>query len=167
MISPEFDLVLDRSSADPWRCISIGESIMKYCAILLALVLVFVAGCDGPFRTPWHAVTLASGSTIQVTSFNLVWGAEHDDHALGKDCFAIEFVSAFPGADAQRREAEATEVFELVRPVSEQWGFREATVAAIPTLEHRGLYDLYWFQRQPDGHWSFKVVVQDGVWHQI
>lgn len=141
---------------------------MKYRGILLVLVLMFVAGCDdlfgGPFHTPWHAEALASGSTIKVTSFNLVWGAEHDEHALGKDCFAIEYVTSYLGADAQRREAEATEAFELVRPVSEQWGFREATVAAIPTLEHRGLYDLYWFQRQPDGHWSFKLIVQKGVW---
>jgi hypothetical protein len=141
---------------------------MKYGRILLVLVLVCFAGCDGdgPFRTPWHAEKLASGAAIKVTSFNLVWGAEHDDHALGKDCFAIEYVMSDPGADAKGREAEAVEAFELVRPASEQWGFREATVAAIPTVEHRGLYDLYWFQRLPDGHWSSKVIVKDGVWIQ-
>ena len=137
---------------------------MRYRGILLVLLLMFVAGCDGPFRTPWHGETLTSGSTIKVTSFNLVWGSEHDDHALGGDCFAIEYVTSYPDADAKRREAEVAEVFELVRPVSEQWGFREATVAAIPTLEHRGLYDLYWFQRQPDGHWSSKVIVENGEW---
>jgi hypothetical protein len=143
---------------------------MQYGRILLGLVLAFVAGCDspfgGPFRTPWHAETLASGNTIKVTSFNLVWGSEHDDHALGKDCFAIEYVTSYPGADAKRREDEAIEAFELVRPASEQWGFREATVAAIPTLEHRGLYDLYWFQRAADGRWSSKLIVQNGVWLQ-
>ena len=137
---------------------------MKYCGILPVLALVLVAGCDGPFHTPSHDEKLASGATIKVTSFNLVWGAEHDEHALGKDCFAIEYVSSYPDADTKRREAEAVEAFELVRPVSEQWGFREATVAAIPTLEHRGPYDLYWFQRQPDGHWSFKIIVKSGVW---
>lgn len=137
---------------------------MKCCGILFVLALVFVAGCDGPFHTPWHEETLASGATIKVTSFNLVWGAEHDEHTLGKDCFAIEYVSSYPDADVKGREAEAREAFELVRPASEQWGFREATVAAIPTLEHRGPYDLYWFQRQPDGHWSFKIIVKSGVW---
>ena len=137
---------------------------MRQRGILLALGLVSLAGCDGPFRTPWHPETLASGETIKVTSFNLVWGAEHDDHTLGKDCFAIEYVTSFADADAKRREAEAAEVFELVRPASEQWGFREATVAAIPTLDHRGLYDLYWFQRQADGHWSSKLLVQKGAW---
>jgi hypothetical protein len=137
---------------------------MRYLGILLVLVLL--AGCDGPFRTPWHAQTLASGDTIKVTSFNLVWGSEHDDHALGKDCFALEYVTSYPGADFKRREDEAVEAFELVRPASEQWGFREATVAAIPTLEHRGLYDLFWFQREPDGHWSHKAIVESGKWIQ-
>jgi len=143
---------------------------MRHRGILLVLPLVLVAGCDalfgGPFRTPWHAEPLASGNTIKVTSFNLVWGAEHDEHALAKDCFALEYVTSYPNADAKQREAEAAEAFELVRSASEQWGFREATVAAIPTLDHRGPYDLYWYQRQPDGQWSHTVVVQNGKWIQ-
>ena len=141
---------------------------MQHRGSLVVALLLAIAGCDGPFdgpfRTPWHGETLASGSKIKVTRFDLVWGGEHDDHALGGDCFAIEYVTPDPDADASRREAEVSEVFELVRPASEQWGFREATVAAIPTLEHRGLYDLYWFQRQPDGHWSSKAIVQRGEW---
>lgn len=141
---------------------------MTHRGILLVLLLMLLAGCDaifgGPFRTPWHAESLPSGNTIKVTSFNLVWGAEHDEHTLGKDCFAIEYVTSYPNADAKQREAEAAEAFELVRPASEQWGFREATVAAIPTLDHRGLYDLYWYQRQADGHWSQKIVVRKGEW---
>lgn len=128
---------------------------MKYCVILLGVVLAFVAGCDNHFHTLWHGEKLASGSMIKITSFNLVWGIEHDDRDVGKDSFAIEYVTAEPGADAQRREAEAAQVFELVRPVSERWGFRTASMAAFPTLERRGRYDLYWYQRQPDGHWSF------------
>jgi hypothetical protein len=139
---------------------------VNYCRIPLVFAFVFVAGCDGPFHTPWHAEKLASGNTIKVTSLNLVWGAEHDEHTLGKDCFAIEYVTSFPNADAKQREAEVAEVFELVRPASEQWGFREATVAAIPTLEHRGPYDLYWFRRQADGHWSSSAVFEHGKWVQ-
>jgi hypothetical protein len=144
-----------------------AEPIMNAIRLSLAGLLVAVAGCNyggPPFRTPWHAEKLASGSTIQVTSFNLVWGAEHDDHALGKDCFAIEYVALHSDADAAQRQAEASEVFELVRPVSEQWGFAEATVAAIPTLDHRGPYDLYWFRRQADGHWSVTAIFQRGKW---
>jgi hypothetical protein len=139
---------------------------MKHGGPLLAFAFVLLAGCDGdgPFRTPWHAEPLASGSTVKVTSFNLVWGAEHDEHVIGQDCFAIEYVSAYPDADDKRRDAEVAEVFELVRPASEQWGFREATVAAAPTLEYRGLRDLYWFRRQPDGHWSSRIIIKNGEW---
>ncbi len=142
---------------------------MNFARMSLVLAVASVAGCDaifggGPFRTPWHEETLSSGRTIKVTSFNLVWGAEHDEHTLGQDCFAIEYVMTQPDADAKQLEAEAIEVFELVRPASEQWGFREATVAAIPTPEHRGPYDLYWFQRQVDGHWSYKPIFNKGTW---
>ena len=144
---------------------------MNYARILLVLAVASVAGCDvlfggGPFRTPWHPETLPSGRTIKITSFNLVWGAEHDEHTLGSDCFAIEYVMPHPDADDKQRNAEAVEVFELVRPASEQWKFREATVAAIPTLDHRGPYDLYWFQRQPDGHWSYRPIFKKGAWIQ-
>jgi hypothetical protein len=126
-----------------------------------------MAGCNnGPFRTPWHAQTLPSGNKIKVTAFNLVWGAEHDDHALGGDCFAVEFVTSYPNGDAKQREQEAIEVFELVRRASEQWGFREATVGAHPSLEQQGLYDLYWFQHQADGRWSYKVISSNGKWLQ-
>ena len=139
---------------------------MKHAPILLALALVSLAGCDnGPFRTPWHAEKLASGNTIKVTSFNLVWGAEHDEHALGKDCFAMEYVTSYPGDD-KKREAEVAEVFELMRPASEQWGFGEATVAAMPTLEGRRQQDLYWFVRKADGHWASKQIFKKGEWIQ-
>ncbi|HZP65493.1 MAG TPA: hypothetical protein VFB32_04230 [Rudaea sp.] len=144
---------------------------MKYprpsIALIAAFALVFAVGCDdghGPFKTPWHAEKLASGKTIKVTSLNLVWGAEHDDHTLGKDCFAIEYVALHPDAEGKDRQAEADEVFELIRPVSEQWGFDEATVAAIPKLEHRGPYDVYWYRRQPDSHWSSTAIFQRGEW---
>jgi hypothetical protein len=120
----------------------------------MAVVLV-VAGCGGPYRTIWHDQKLPSGKTVKVTSFNLVWGVEHDDRDSSKDCFALEFVSADPQAEPGRREAEATDVFELIRPISEQWGFRRASIAGFPTTERKGRYDLYWFQRQPDGRWSF------------
>ena len=136
---------------------------------LLALALLSLAGCDsseGPFRTLWHPEKLASGNTIKVTSFNLVWGAEHDERTVGKDCFAIEYVTSFPQDDT-KREAEIGEVFEqLVRVPSEQWGFGEATVAAMPTPDGRRQQDVYWFARQPDGHWASKQIFKKGAWIQ-
>jgi hypothetical protein len=129
---------------------------MKILAVLPALVLLLLAGCDDHFRTLWHGERLASGSMIKVTSFNLAWGIEHDDRDVGQDAFAIEYVTAIPGADVKNREAEATEVFAaLVRPATEQWGFHTASLAAFPTLQRKGRYDLYLFQRGPDGIWSY------------
>jgi len=129
---------------------------VKICGVLLVLALAFVAGCDDHFRTVWHGQKLASGNTIKLTSFNLVWGIEHDDRDVHMDSFAVEYVTAEPNANAVRREAEAAQVFELVRPVSEQWGFRFASMSAFPTLQRKGRYDLYQFERQADGRWSFK-----------
>jgi hypothetical protein len=129
---------------------------MKARAVLPALVLLFAAGCDDHFRTLWHGEKLPSGSMIKVTSFNLVWGIEHDDRDVGQDSFAIEYVTAIPGSDVKNREGEAREVFAaLVRPASEQWGFHMASLAAFPTLQRKGRYDLYLFQRGPDGTWSY------------
>lgn len=129
---------------------------MKYCLLLLALVLVVAAGCDDHFRTLWHGEKLPSGTMVKVTSFNLVWGIEHDDRNVGQDSFAIEYVTSVAGADSNRREAEAAEVFAgLVRPASEQWGFHTASLAAFPTLQRKGHYDLYLFQRGSDGAWSY------------
>jgi len=129
---------------------------MKPLAFLPALLLLFIAGCDDHFRTLWHGEKLESGKMLKVTSFNLVWGTEHDDRDVGQDSFAIEYVSATPGADVKDREAEATEAFAaLVRPASEQWGFHTASLAAFPTLQRKGRYDLYLFQRAADGTWSY------------
>jgi hypothetical protein len=132
------------------------EAPMKCRTVLLGFVLVLVAGCDDHFRTLWHGEKLPSGGMVKVTSFNLVWGVEHDDRNVAQDSFAIEYVTSNPGAEVNRREAEAAEVFAaLVRPASEQWGFHMASLAAFPTLQRKGRYDLYLFQRGSDGTWSY------------
>jgi len=128
--------------------------MMKYCALLLSLGLILLAGCDDHFHALWHGERLPSGGLIKVVSFNLVWGIEHDDRDVSKDSFAIEYVTATPRGDFQPREAAAAEGFQFVRPVSELWGFRSASMSAFPTLTRKGRYDLYWYQRGPDGTWS-------------
>lgn len=131
-------------------------TVVRAFSVLFVFALAGVSACAGDHvRAIWHDQKLPSGKTVKVTSFHLVWGVEHDERDTAKDCFALEYVSADPQADPGRREAEATEVFELIRPVSEQWGFRTATVAGFPALERTGRYDLYWFRRAPDGRWSF------------
>lgn len=63
-------------------------------------------------------------------------------------------ISANPQADAQKREREALEVFELIRPTSELWGFTSAELSGFPTLTRKGHYYFYAFNRGPDGKWS-------------
>jgi len=130
------------------------ENPLRVVRALVLLSLSLPAGC-GQSRPIWHDQKLPSGTTVKVTSCLLVWGVEHDERDTSKDAFALEYVSADPQAEVARREAEATEVFELIRPISEQWGFRSATIAGFPSVERKGRYDLYWFQRQGDGRWSF------------
>ena len=120
----------------------------------LIVPLLLVTACSGPFRTLWHDVKLPSGKTVKVTSCLLTWGVEHDDRDVTKDSFALEYVVTEPQADAKRRESEALEVFELIRPTSELWGLPSASIAAFPKLERKGRYDLYVFQHQPDGRWT-------------
>lgn len=122
--------------------------------ILLALTSMTAAAC-GESRPIWHDQVLPSGKTVKVTSFNLVWGVEHDDRDASKDCFALEFVSANPGADEAVREREALDVFELIRPASELWGLKTASVSGFPSVERKGRYEIFTFTRGADGKWSF------------
>lgn len=107
---------------------------------------------------------LPSGRIAQITSFHLAWGAEHDQRLPEQDSFALEYVSS--GGDAAAKDQETLEVFELIRPVSELWGFNTASIAAFPRTERKGKYDLYLFSRQGSGDWKFvkqetKVFVND------
>ncbi len=123
---------------------------------LFAIVLFLLAGCDQVFRPVWHVVTLRSGAVVKVTAMNLVWGVEHDDRDANEDCFAMEFVSEIPASDESARERELSDVFELIRPASETWGFASATVARFPTLDRKGHYDFFLYARAADGSWSYQ-----------
>jgi len=122
-------------------------------ATTVLLILSMLAGC-GASRPIWHDQRLPSGKTIKVTSFHMVWGVEHDERDASKDCFALEFVSANPAADESAKEREALEVFELIRPASELWGFRSAFVSGFPAVERKGRYEIFTFTRGADGRWS-------------
>ena len=138
---------------------------MKTWIVRLALILPVLVGCSDT-QSLWHEQLLPSGKVIKVTSFHLVWGAEHDERSSGNDSFALEFVSANPQAAPKAREQEALEVFELLRPISEQWGFHTASLSGFPTTKRKGVYDVYSFKRNSDGKWSHesfpaKVFVND------
>jgi hypothetical protein len=126
-------------------------------ASLLALLIV-VAGflfIDAHSRPIFRDQVLPSGKKLKITSFNLAWGVEHEERRPGDDTFALEYVSSVPDADPKLLDQETLEVFELIRPVSEQWGFKQATISAFPTTQRKGKYHIYEFTRAPDGKWTF------------
>lgn len=138
----------------------------------LASLLIFgaVAGlfwfADSRSRPVFHDQVLPSGKTVKVTSFNLAWGVEHDERRAGDDTFALEYVSTVPHTDEAALDMETLEVFELIRPASEQWGFKSAQISAFPTTQRKGKYYIYVFKRGPEGKWTFtrnsaKVFVND------
>ena len=123
-----------------------------------ALLVALCFGCgdssDG-FRQPTSEQRLPSGKVIKVTSCLLVWGVEHQERHTNQDSFALEYVSALSHSASQELDREAIEVFELIRPISEQWGFSTASVAAFPSAERTGQYNQFIFSRSSDGRWSF------------
>lgn len=119
-------------------------------------IFAYILYHDGNIRMLVHDQALPSGKTIQITSFNLVWGVEHSDRNPGNDCFNLEYVSNVPHAEPEERDQEALEVFELIRPVSEQWGFKRTSISAFRSTQRKGAYDIYHFDRASDGKWSLK-----------
>src|SRR5262245_37349801 len=122
-----------------------GSSVLAR-AFAAVVALVVAAGCgDEGFRTLTHEQRLASGKVVKVVSCLLAWGVEHDERHPDQDAFALEYVTALPREKPQQLEQEALEVFELIRPLSEQWGMTLATVAALRTPERTGTWDVYIF----------------------
>jgi hypothetical protein len=132
---------------------------MKAWLFILVGLLPLLSGCErseSPFRTLFHDETLASGKTVKVTMLALVWGGRPGDDGctMGGDCFHLEFVSNDPKAELPKRTVEAQQVFELIRPSSEQWGFTNAEILGFKQLERTGDYDLFEFDRATNGNWS-------------
>jgi hypothetical protein len=121
----------------------------------------------GPrIRTVFHDQALPSGKTVKVTMCNFAWGVEHEERRVRDDCFILEYVSTVPHADLAAVDRETLEVFELIRPVSELWGLKTASVSAFPKVERKGKYFIYSFKRTPAGVWVHertpaKVFVND------
>lgn len=126
--------------------------------LLIPLLALSLHACaaDGPFRAPVCEQRLPSGSTVKVTSCQLVWGADHDRRIPSQDAFALEYVSSLPRSAGDELDREALEVFELIRGVSERWGFTTASVSAFPTDERTGPYVRYAFSRSTAGGWTFQ-----------
>jgi hypothetical protein len=146
---------------------------IKFLALGFVLATLLFVGCflfllGGETRPVFRDQVLPNGKTAKVTSFNLVWGTDHDpkDRDLSKDSLQLEYVTSSPEADQQVRDQECWEVFALIRPISELWGFNHATINAFPSTQRKGRYQIYVFKRDPTGKWTFdrqpaKVFIND------
>ncbi len=129
---------------------------MRARSLGLVAVLAWSIGCigGGPFRQLLREQRLPSGKVVEVVSCLFAWGVEHDERHPDEDAFTIEYLSSVPRVPPEDLEREVLEVFELIRPISEQWGLSLATVTALRTPERTGTYDVYAFQRSATGTWS-------------
>ncbi len=119
---------------------------------LISLVATLLAGC-GESRAVWRDQKLPSGGQVKVSFMTLAWGVEHDERFPEKDAFTLWYITRLPDGMPRERESEAREVFELIRPISEQWGFKSATLSAYRSPQRERAYDLYIFNRSDDGTW--------------
>jgi hypothetical protein len=123
----------------------------------LVVAVVLLSGCVGCFGESHQVVReqrLPSGKVVRVVSCQLVWGVEHDERFPDRDSFALEYLATVPRVPSQDLEREVVEVFELIRPISEQWGFGHANVTALRSPDRTGTYDLFFFTRSASGAWS-------------
>ena len=124
----------------------------------IAAFLGYFSYSTRDYEQPHREQTLPSGKRINVISFHLLWGVEHDERHSRDDTFGLEYAPAVPSADPDALDAEVLQVFELIRPISEQWGFDVASISAFPTTKRKGRYDIYSFKRGAQGTWTFERV---------
>src|SRR4029450_13522174 len=110
---------------------------MRSRTLFAGVVLLLAVGCSGGDHPLVREQRLPSGRVVKVVSCLLAWGIEHDERHPDQDSFALEYLSSVPRDPMPGLEREVVEVFELIRPVSEQWGFSTAAVTALRAA-HRG-----------------------------
>ena len=135
---------------------------MRRLSLAACVALTLSVGCiggDDDSHPLVHDQRLPSGKVVKVVSCLLAWGVEHDERHPDQDAFALEYLSETPREPTDGLEREAVQVFELIRPISEQWGLTLATVTALRTLERTGTYDVFAFRRSEQGTWTHTVQV--------
>jgi hypothetical protein len=138
------------------KTLFIALAVVLFLFLALAALFFILFRTNDVFHPLFHEESLSSGQKVKVTMMALVWGGRpgEDGCTMGGDCFHLEFVSNDPNAELPKRTAEAQQVFELIRPPSEQWGFTNAEVLGFKQLERTGDYDLFEFDQGTNGNWS-------------
>lgn len=131
---------------------------MHFAGRILPVGLALLLGCEFPGGTGPTLVRqqrLQSGKTVSITGVNLTFGARDN---VGNDSFRVEYTCSNPQGSQQDLNTEASEVFDLIRPISEQWGLKTASLEAFPTEKHTGKFTAYHFKRQANGQWASEKI---------
>ena len=128
-----------------------------FAACILGIVcMISFSLFENDSNMTFHEQNLPSGKSIKITMCNFVWGGEHNERFANQDCFAIEYVMSSPNITQDAKDREAIEVFELIRPISEQWKINIAEVISFPTMKRKGMYYIYSLNRTPNGTWDYR-----------
>lgn len=129
--------------------------------VFATLLMVTIGGCANEGDdTNWHEVSLASGRKIKVKMFTLAFANEHGDRDPSRDGFNVMYVESVPATDTAKHEAEARELFELVRPTADLWKTTSASLTAWPNLKWEGKMVIYSFTREASGNWAMSRFYQ-------
>lgn len=104
----------------------IAGSVIAMLLCVAGVVSFFIYEAKRPMT--YYDQVAPSGSRIKLVSFNLSRGMEHGVRYASQDCFYIEYICAVPHAPQEAKDKEALDVFELIRPVSEQQKSSEKNV---------------------------------------
>ena len=124
-------------------------------SVSILLILFIFSFQKESSRMLFRDQILPSGSVMKVSSFNLVQRKENKNHKRSKACFALEYASSVSNAEPESKAREALEAFELIRPISEQWGLDTASISALQSSNRNGAYDKFVFKRSADGKWFY------------
>ena len=128
---------------------------MKLPLITALLALACTVSCQDYSSEMTRNQVLSSGKTVKLLGVHFGFGSQENK---GNDSFTVEYSITNPKADDATKDKEAWDVFELIRPVSEQWGLKEAEVSAFPTPQHKGAYTFYRFRHSTEGKWAMEKM---------
>lgn len=94
---------------------------------------------------------LSSGNKVKITGLNLAFG----DRASGsQDVMVLSYQTLYVEKVSSDRNKEAHEVFELIRPLCEQWRLSGADLMAFQKNNGKGDFWAIRFRRGTDGRWN-------------
>lgn len=127
--------------------------------LLLVWVVLMQIGCETKSGSNsvynYREQLLPSGGKVKIIGLNLAFG---DRTSGSQDVMILSYQTTFFDPSNAYRKKEAYEVFELVRPMCEQWSLNGANLMAFHGLNEKGDFWAIRFRRGADGKWTFEEM---------